>query len=232
MMITIRPAEERGHANFGWLDSHHTFSFGHYFDPKHMGFSSLRVINDDTVSPSMGFETHGHKDMEIISLVTQGTIAHKDSAGNVRELPAGEYQLMSAGKGIFHSEFNASRTDTLKFLQIWIQPNSVGGSPGYQQKSFGESEGFTTIITPDGRDGTLQIKQDMSLTQLILKQQDDAQWPIQKNRRYYVHIVEGQLTLNDDIELGQGDGAKIEQLELLKFAKQSEQVKVLLFDLI
>ncbi len=231
-MITIRPAEERGHANFGWLDSHHTFSFGHYFDPKHMGFSSLRVINDDTVSPSMGFETHGHKDMEIISLVTQGTIAHKDSAGNVRELPAGEYQLMSAGKGIFHSEFNASRTDTLKFLQIWIQPNSVGGSPGYQQKSFGESEGFTTIITPDGRDGTLQIKQDMSLTQLILKQQDDAQWPIQKNRRYYVHIVEGQLTLNDDIELGQGDGAKIEQLELLKFAKQSEQVKVLLFDLI
>ncbi|TDR13244.1 pirin family protein [Marinomonas communis] len=231
-MITIRPAEERGHANFGWLDSHHTFSFGHYFDPKHMGFSSLRVINDDTVSPSMGFETHGHKDMEIISLVTQGTIAHKDSAGNVRELPAGEYQLMSAGKGIFHSEFNASRTDTLKFLQIWIQPNSVGGSPGYQQKSFGESEGFTTIITPDGRDGTLQIKQDMSLTQLILKQQDDAQWPIQKDRRYYVHIVEGQLTLNDDIELGQGDGAKIEQLELLKFAKQSEQVKVLLFDLI
>lgn len=231
-MITIRPAEERGHANFGWLDSHHTFSFGHYYDPKHMGFSSLRVINDDTVSPSMGFETHGHKDMEIISLVTQGTIAHKDSAGNVRELPAGEYQLMSAGKGIFHSEFNASRTDTLKFLQIWIQPNSVGGSPGYQQKSFGESEGFTTIITPDGRDGTLQIKQDMSLTQLILKQQDDAQWPIQKDRRYYVHIVEGQLTLNDDIELGQGDGAKIEQLELLKFAKQSEQVKVLLFDLI
>ena len=231
-MITIRPAKERGHANFGWLDSHHTFSFGHYFDPKHMGFSSLRVINDDTVSPSMGFETHGHKDMEIISLVTQGTIAHKDSAGNVRELPAGEYQLMSAGKGIFHSEFNASRTDTLKFLQIWIQPNSVGGSPGYQQKSFGESEGFTTIITPDGRDGTLHIKQDMSLTQLILKQQDDAQWPIQKDRRYYVHIVEGQLTLNDDIELGQGDGAKIEQLELLKFAKQSEQVKVLLFDLI
>mgnify|MGYP001193803429 CR=1 FL=1 len=231
-MITIRPAEERGHANFGWLDSHHTFSFGHYYDPKHMGFSSLRVINDDTVSPSMGFETHGHKDMEIISLVTQGTIAHKDSAGNVRELPAGEFQLMSAGKGIFHSEFNASRTDTLKFLQIWIQPNSVGGSPGYQQKSFGESEGFTTIITPDGRDGTLQIKQDMSLTQLILKQQDGAQWPIQKDRRYYVHIVEGQLTLNDDIELGQGDGAKIEQLELLKFAKQSEQVKVLLFDLI
>lgn len=231
-MITIRPAKERGHANFGWLDSHHTFSFGHYYDPKHMGFSSLRVINDDTVSPSMGFETHGHKDMEIISLVTQGTIAHKDSAGNVRELPAGEYQLMSAGKGIFHSEFNASRTDTLKFLQIWIQPNSVGGSPGYQQKSFGESEGFTTIITPNGRDGTLQIKQDMSLTQLILKQQDDAQWPIQKDRRYYVHIVEGQLTLNDDIELGQGDGAKIEQLELLKFAKQSEQVKVLLFDLI
>ncbi|MBJ7549165.1 pirin family protein [Marinomonas ostreistagni] len=230
-MITIRPAEERGHANFGWLDSHHTFSFGHYYDPQHMGFSSLRVINDDTVSPSMGFETHGHKDMEIISLVTQGTIAHKDSAGNIRELPAGEYQLMSAGKGIFHSEFNASRTDTLKFLQIWIQPNSVGGSPCYQQKSFGESEGFTSIITPDGRDGTLQIKQDMSLTQLILKQQDSAKWSIKKDRRYYVHIVEGQLTLNNDIELGQGDGAKIEQLEILTFAKRSESVKALLFDL-
>lgn len=230
-MITLRPASERGHANFGWLNSYHTFSFGHYYDPKHMGFSALRVINDDTVHPKMGFETHGHKDMEIISLVTQGTIAHKDSAGNVRELPAGEYQLMSAGSGIYHSEFNASATDRLKFLQIWIQPNSFGGAPGYQQKSFGEAEGFTTIITADGRDGTLQIKQDAALIQLILKHDKDATWLADPKRHYYVHVVEGALMLEGEILMRQGDGAKIEQLSSIHFATQSEQLKVILFDL-
>lgn len=230
-MITLRPASERGQANFGWLNSYHTFSFGHYYDPKHMGFSALRVINDDTVHPNMGFETHGHRDMEIISLVTQGTIAHKDSAGNVRELPAGEYQLMSAGSGIFHSEFNASNSDRLKFLQIWIQPDSLGGHPGYQQKSFGEAEGFTTIITPDGRDGTLLIKQDAALIQLILNQEESATWSADPKRRYYVHVVEGALMLADEIPMRQGDGAKIEQLNSLHFAKQSEKLKVILFDL-
>lgn len=230
-MITLRLATERGHANFGWLNSYHTFSFGHYYDPKHMGFSALRVINDDTVHPQMGFETHGHKNMEIISLVTQGTIAHKDSAGNIRELPAGEYQLMSAGSGIFHSEFNASDTEHLKFLQIWIQPNSLGGAPGYQQKSFGEAEGFTTVITPDGRDGTLQIKQDAALIQLVLDQEKSATWTADSKRRYYIHVVAGTLLLEDEIVMQQGDGAKIEHLSSIHFEKQSDHLKVILFDL-
>lgn len=231
-MITLRKAQDRGHANFGWLDSYHTFSFGHYYDPAHMGFSQLRVINDDTVTPSMGFETHGHRDMEIISLVTQGVIAHKDSAGNVRELPAGEYQLMSAGSGIFHSEFNASAQDTLKFLQIWIQPNKKGGRPGYQQKSFGEEEGFTTVITPDGDDETLQIKQDMQLIQLILDDAKKATWHGDANRNYYVHVVEGDITLNGDHALSKGDGAKIESIEDIHFVKNSaNRAKALIFDL-
>ena len=230
-MITLRLATERGHANFGWLNSYHTFSFGHYYDPKHMGFSALRVINDDSVHPQMGFETHGHKNMEIISLVTQGTIAHKDSAGNIRELPAGEYQLMSAGSGIFHSEFNASDTEHLKFLQIWIQPNSLGGAPGYQQKSFGEAEGFTTVITPDGRDGTLQIKQDAALIQLVLDQEKSATWTADFKRRYYIHVVAGTLLLEDEIVMQQGDGAKIEHLSSIHFEKQSDHLKVILFDL-
>lgn len=151
-MITVRHAEDRGRANFGWLDSKHTFSFGSYYDPKHMGFSELRVINDDLVQPNAGFDTHGHRDMEIISYVLEGVIAHKDSEGNVQTLPAGEFQLMSAGKGIYHSEYNASETDPLRFLQIWIQPNTFGNKPGYQQKDFGRNAGLTTIATPNGRE--------------------------------------------------------------------------------
>ncbi|KZN12228.1 pirin family protein [Marinomonas sp. TW1] len=232
-MIQLRSANDRGHANFGWLNSYHSFSFGSYFDPQHMGFSHLRVINDDTVSPSAGFETHGHKDMEILSLVLQGTIAHKDSTGNVETLPAGEYQLMSAGKGIYHSEFNASKNETLKFLQIWIQPNHLGGEPGYQQKAFGEEEGLTDIITPDGQNGTLAIKQDMRLHQLILSEQTQLTWQVDLKRRYYIHLIEGELSLNDDTTMTAGDGAKIQSLEAINFTKLSQsRCKALLFDLI
>ncbi|RDL43776.1 pirin family protein [Marinomonas piezotolerans] len=231
-MITLRKAKDRGHANFGWLNSYHTFSFGHYYDPSHMGFSALRVINDDTVTPSMGFEAHGHKDMEIISLVTQGTIAHRDSAGNTRELPAGEYQLMSAGAGIVHSEFNASNNEPLKFLQIWIQPNQKGGQPGYQQKPFGEQDGFTTIITPDGQHDSLRIKQDMQLIQLVLDHDTEATLEVSTERRYYIHLIEGQLLLNDTDTLDSGDGAKIENTPHLSFSKlSSARVKALIFDL-
>ncbi|BFM49392.1 pirin family protein [Marinomonas sp. THO17] len=231
-MIQLRAAEDRGHANFGWLDSHHTFSFGSYFDPQHMGFSHLRVINDDTVSPSAGFETHGHKDMEILSLVLQGTIAHKDSTGNIEELPAGEYQLMSAGNGIYHSEFNASDKETLKFLQIWIQPNRLGGKPGYQQKAFGEAEGITNIITPDGQNGTLAIKQDMRLHQLIMAEQAKLTWSADSKRRYYIHLIEGELNLADGINMKPGDGAKLQSVSQIDFTKLSEErVKALLFDL-
>jgi len=232
-MITIRNAQDRGKANFGWLNSNHTFSFGSYYDPKQMGFSHLRVINDDTVTPGAGFETHGHKDMEILSLVLEGKIAHKDSAGNIKELPAGEYQLMSAGKGIYHSEFNASKKDMLKFLQIWIQPNQLGGEPGYQQKAFSQEQGFTTIITPNGKNGTLHIKQDMQLIQLILEDELKATWQADNNRRYYVHVIEGELSLGDGISIRPGDGAKIEDVSTIQLDKIGDQrVKALLFDLV
>ena len=230
-MITLRHANDRGTANFGWLDSKHTFSFGHYYDPKHMGFSALRVINDDLVKPGAGFDTHGHRDMEIISYVLEGVIEHKDSEGNVQTLPAGEFQLMSAGSGIYHSEYNGSQSEDLKFLQIWIQPDTVGNKPGYQQKDFGNNTGLTAIATPDGRDGTLHIKQDATLHQLILEPGQSIELPIIKGRNVYVHQVTGQLSV-DDVLLDVGDGAKVEAQNQLNFANQSsESVTALVFDL-
>ncbi|KGK13869.1 pirin family protein [Vibrio navarrensis] len=230
-MISVRQAQERGRANFGWLDSKHTFSFGSYYDPQHMGFSALRVINDDKVIPGAGFETHGHRDMEIISYVLSGTIAHKDSEGNVQTLPAGEFQLMSAGKGIYHSEFNASKADDLRFLQIWIEPNSLGGQPGYQQKDFGREPGLTPIATPDGREGTLHIKQDATLSQLILASGESLNLAVQAGRKVYVHLVSGTLSL-DSTTLQPGDGAKVvDQTELELRSSGSETVTALVFDL-
>lgn len=230
-MITLRNANDRGTANFGWLDSKHTFSFGHYYDPKHMGFSALRVINDDLVKPGAGFDTHGHRDMEIISYVLEGVIEHKDSEGNVQTLPAGEFQLMSAGSGIYHSEYNSSQSEDLKFLQIWIQPNTVGNKPGYQQKDFGKNTGLTVIATPDGRDGTLHIKQDATLHQLILEPGQSIELSIINGRNVYVHQVTGQLSV-DDVLLDAGDGAKVEAQNQLNFANQSsESVTALVFDL-
>ncbi|KYN23855.1 pirin [Vibrio cidicii] len=230
-MISVRQAQERGRANFGWLDSKHTFSFGSYYDPQHMGFSALRVINDDKVIPGAGFETHGHRDMEIISYVLSGTIAHKDSEGNVQTLPAGEFQLMSAGKGIYHSEFNASKADDLRFLQIWIEPNSLGGQPGYQQKDFGREPGLTPIATPDGREGTLHIKQDATLSQLILASGESFSLAVQAKRKVYVHLVSGSLSL-DSTTLQPGDGAKVvDQTAIELRSSGSETVTALVFDL-
>ncbi|KYN91107.1 pirin [Vibrio cidicii] len=230
-MISVRQAQERGRANFGWLDSKHTFSFGSYYDPQHMGFSALRVINDDKVIPGAGFETHGHRDMEIISYVLSGTIAHKDSEGNVQTLPAGEFQLMSAGKGIYHSEFNASKADDLRFLQIWIEPNSLGGQPGYQQKDFGREPGLTPIATPDGREGTLHIKQDATLSQLILASGESLNLAVQAKRKVYVHLVSGSLSL-DSTTLQPGDGAKVvDQTAIELRSSGSETVTALVFDL-
>ena len=232
-MITIRKAHDRGQADFGWLNSHHTFSFGHYYDSKHMGFSHLRVINDDRVTPGAGFDTHGHRDMEIISYVLQGRIAHKDSAGNIKELPAGEFQLMSAGKGVTHSEFNASDTEPLKFLQIWIEPNVTGGNPGYQQKDFGQNHGLTTIITPDGRNGTLSIKQDAQLSQLILDAGKQEKVTVNNKRNVYVHQIEGELTLNDGTILTPGDGVKVsDEVAITLKNTGTTQVRALIFDLV
>lgn len=230
-MISVRHSHERGRANFGWLDSKHTFSFGNYYDPKHMGFSALRVINDDIVNPGAGFDTHGHRDMEIISYVLEGSIEHKDSEGNVQVLPAGEFQLMSAGTGIFHSEYNASKKDNLRFLQIWIQPNTFGNKPGYAQKDFGTNPGLTTIATPTGEKGTLLIKQDAKLHQLILEPGMGLDLNIEQGRKFYVHQIEGKLSV-DETELNAGDGAKIENQQRISLTNKGERnVTALVFDL-
>jgi redox-sensitive bicupin YhaK (pirin superfamily) len=229
-MFEVIRSNERGGAHFGWLKSKHTFSFGNYYNPKQMGFSALRVINDDQVAAGAGFQTHSHKNMEIISYVLSGRIAHKDSAGNEEVLPAGEFQLMSAGKGISHSEFNASQTDELKFLQIWIQPNQLDGEPGYQQKDFGEAVGLTEVITADGRNGTLQMKQDASVSQLILLPEQLMSLPVTAARAYYLHLIHGELTLQGQT-LKVGDGIKLAALQQLTVVAGAEHVKALWFDL-
>lgn len=230
-MIEIRKAQDRGRANFGWLDSKHTFSFGSYHDPQHMGYSALRVINDDTVTPGAGFGTHGHRDMEIISYVTQGVIEHKDSMGNIQSLPEGEFQLMSAGRGVQHSEYNGSQSDLLKFLQIWIIPDEQGGEPGYQQKHFGFKPGLTQVVTPTGENGTLKIKQDASLSQLIVEPEKSFEMQVDTARKYYLHLVNGQVKVND-VDLQPGDGIKIQdESHITALNTGDDKVTALLFDL-
>ena len=230
-MIEKRAAQERGHVDLGWLNSYHTFSFGQYYDPHHMGFSALRVINDDTVQPDQGFQTHGHRNMEIISFVLEGTIAHKDSGGNIETLPQGEFQLMSAGQGIYHSEFNHSSTNPLHFLQIWIEPNQTDTRPSYQQKPFNVIQGLTPIATPDGQYDSFTIKQDASLFQLVLAGQTQQRYAIADSRRVYVHLISGSLQIND-LSLLPGDGAKISDIDQIDLINEgSEQVIALMFDL-
>lgn len=230
-MMQFRRSNERGRASFGWLHSQHTFSFGMYYDPEHMGHSVLRVINDDEVAPGAGFDPHGHRDMEIISYVLEGAIEHKDSEGNVQTLPAGEFQLMSAGTGIMHSEYNASRNDPLKFLQIWVLPNVAGEQPGYQQKDFGRDPGLTAVITPTGEGGTLRIKQDATLYQLLLNTDHSAEQLVVENRKVYVHLIEGELTVNGE-HMHPGDGVATKNVNELQFAQQGEApVRALVFDL-
>src|SRR5690606_20016204 len=215
IMFEVIRSADRGRASFGWLNSKHTFSFGNYYNPQQMGFSALRVINDDEVAPGGGFQTHSHSNMEIISYVLEGRIAHRDSTGNEEVLPAGEFQLMSAGSGIAHSEFNASRQERLKFLQIWIEPNEFDGEPGYQQKDFGQAEGLTEVIAADGRNGTLIIKQDASVSQLILPAGESIEFPVGKGRVFYLHLIEGELAL-DEARLQPGDGIKFVKIDSLR----------------
>ncbi|GGZ14671.1 pirin family protein [Shewanella fodinae] len=228
-MINVRKASERGQADFGWLQSRHTFSFGNYYDPRYMGVSALRVINDDRVIPGQGFATHGHRDMEIISYVISGTIAHKDSYGHVKDLPAGEFQLMSAGSGIYHSEYNPSATEPLHFLQIWIQPATTGGQPEYQQKAFEQTEALTAVITPDGRDGTLRIKQDATVYRLQLADAEQLTLPLTNSRTLYLQLIKGELTLNGT-QLNVGDGVSVTDEQLLSL-QASDNVEALVFDL-
>jgi redox-sensitive bicupin YhaK (pirin superfamily) len=229
-MLTLRKSSERGGVNHGWLNSQHAFSFGSYYDPKHMGFSKLRVINDDHVAAGAGFDTHGHRDMEIISYVLEGVIAHKDSEGNIKTLPAGEFQLMSAGSGITHSEYNHSQQEPLKFLQIWIEPNVRGQIPGYQQKDFGQTEGLTNVISPDGVDGSLQIKQNAHLHQLILASGKSLAFNPQLPKQY-IYLITGQLQVDGET-LSSGDGMQVTDEGGLSFVSVGENpVKALVFEL-
>ena len=228
-MVYLRRSQERGYSDLGWLQSRHTFSFGNYYDPDHMGLSALRVINDDHVQPGTGFATHSHQDMEIISYVQQGTIEHKDSMGNVEVLPAGEFQLMSAGTGVTHSEYNPSSSESLSFLQIWIQPAELGVEPGYQQKPFGQREGLTIIVSPDGRDGSLKIHQDAWLHQLQLGPGQGEHYALRPGRTAYVHVICGTLDVNEH-RLEAGDAIGLSEVAMIRF-EAPEDTQALLFDL-
>jgi redox-sensitive bicupin YhaK (pirin superfamily) len=228
-MIETRLGNERGQADHGWLQSRHTFSFADYYDPDHMGVSSLRVINDDRVSPGRGFTTHSHRDMEIISYVKKGIIEHKDSMGNVEKLPAGEFQLMSAGTGVTHSEYNPSTSESLEFLQIWIEPDTYGTRPGYQQKRFAAREGMQLIVSPDGREGSLLIHQDAFMYQLVLGAGQAVAYSPGSGRTLYVHVVSGNISVNGEL-LGGGDGATVKLVDMVGFSG-NENSEALVFDL-
>lgn len=234
-MITLRPANERGHANHGWLDTWHTFSFAHYYDPEHMGVSALRVINDDTVAPGAGFGTHGHRDMEIISYVLSGGLEHKDSMGFGSVIRPGEVQRMSAGSGVMHSEYNASSSEQVNFLQIWIVPNVVGIEPGYEQKQFHEQLNgqLCLIASPDGEAGSVTIHQDAKLYAARLQQGEAIDFEPDPSRVYYLHLALGKLKLNMT-DMQHGDGALLYQEGRLKFEAAGDtdsDAELLLFDL-
>ncbi len=231
-MMHIRQSEARGRADFGWLDSRHSFSFGEYYDPTYMGFGPLRVINEDRVAPGGGFPTHGHRDMEILSYVLEGALEHKDSIGTGSVIRPGEVQRMSAGTGIRHSEYNASDQEAVHFLQIWIEPERQGLAPSYEQKSFPEQErrnSLRLVAAGDGRDGALTIHQDTELYASLLDAGRHVVHPLRDGRGAWLQLVRGGLTLNGE-RLSTGDGAalaKVSQLEI----EATEDSEFLLFDL-
>ena len=230
--LNIRRANERGHADHGWLKTNHTFSFADYHDPAHMGFRSLRVINDDWVAPGMGFGTHPHREMEIFSYVLAGAMEHKDSMGNGRVLSPGQIQLMSAGRGVTHSEFNPSRTDPLHLLQIWIQPRERGLTPSYTEwhpKAGHADVPKVLVISPDGREDSATIHQDADVYRILLKPGQAVTHDIQAGRGAWLHVATGGLTLNG-VALTAGDAASTEEHGMLEFVA-TEPAEALLFDL-
>ncbi len=231
-MLTLRKSSERGYADHGWLKSYHSFSFANYHDPAHMGFGNLRVINEDKIAPGTGFGTHGHKDMEIISYVLSGSIGHKDSIGNGASIPPGDVQRMSAGRGIMHSEFNHAPEETTHFLQIWIQPNIMGIEPGYEQKSFSEAEkrgALRLVASNDGAQGSVKIHADAKLYAGLFDNAESASLPIGPHRKYYVHLIKGQLNVNG-VTLNTGDAAKLVDESNLSI-DHAQHAEVLVFDL-
>ncbi len=231
-MIQVRKSEDRGHANHGWLDSYHSFSFADYHDPAHVQFSVLRVINEDRVAPGAGFPTHGHRDMEIVSYVLEGALEHKDSMGTGSVIRPGDVQRMSAGTGVRHSEFNASKSELVHFLQIWILPMTHGIAPGYEQKYFAPADlagRLRLIASPNGRDGSVTIHQDALLYATKLDGMMNVSHTLADGRRAYVHVARGQLRLNG-ATLVAGDGARIENETRLRL-EQARDAEVLVFDL-
>jgi redox-sensitive bicupin YhaK (pirin superfamily) len=231
-MIKIRSSNERGLANYDWLDTHYTFSFNTYYDPQFMGFSDLRVINEDFVLGGKGFGTHGHRDMEILTTVISGALEHRDSTGGKGVIHPHEWQRMTAGTGVRHSEMNASAEETVHLLQIWILPEAENLTPGYEQKTFSPEEKngrFLLVASRDARNGSLKINQDTSLFNAILQAESEISHEIATGRRAWVQVVTGEIELND-LKMQAGDGAAVSEETLLKFKAKTES-EVLLFDL-
>ena len=231
-MLTVRKSQDRGRADHGWLSSFHSFSFAGYHDPAHMGFGNLRVINEDRIAPGTGFGTHGHRDMEIISYVLSGELAHKDSMGNIKGIPPGDVQRMSAGTGVQHSEFNHAAGQTTHFLQIWIEPNVRGIPPSYEQKTFAEAEKqgvLRLVASPDGAQGSVKIHADAALYAGLLDGADAVTWTLNPARKTYVHLVRGALNANGQALAG-GDALLMDKETTLSLT-DGHDAEVLVFDL-
>ena len=231
-MLTVRKSADRGHADHGWLKSWHSFSFADYYDPAHMGWGNLRVINDDLIAPGTGFGMHGHRDMEIVTYVTAGALAHRDSMGNGTTIPPGDVQRMSAGRGVRHSEFNHAPDQTTHLFQIWIEPRDLGIEPGYEQKSFapGEKRGRLRLIaSPDGADGSVTIHADASIYAGLFDGGESASLALDPARKAYVHVARGTLTVNGQI-LHKGDAALLADEATLTLGN-GRDAEVLVFDL-
>ena len=231
-MITLRKSQERGYADHGWLKSFHSFSFAGYYDEKHMGFGNLRVINEDRIAPGTGFGTHGHKDMEIISYVLQGSLAHKDNMGNVKGIPPGDVQRMSAGTGVQHSEFNHAQGQTTHFLQIWIEPNVKGIAPSYEQKTFSADDKrgkLRLVASNDGAEGSVTVHADAKIYAGLFDGQDAATLALNPARKTYMHLVRGSLQVNN-LPLVAGDAALLVSESELVLARGVD-AEVLVFDL-
>ena len=228
-MIYLRKAEERGQANHGWLESWHTFSFASYHDANFMGFSALRVINEDIVAAGQGFGTHPHKDMEILTYVLSGTVEHQDSMGNKEQIPAGEFQIMSAGTGVRHSEYNASSSDPLHLYQIWIIPERTGIEPRYDQRRFPDVKGRQFVLTPDAREGSLKVYQDMTLSRWVFSAGEKDDVSIETGRRVWVQVVKGDIRVNGETARASDAFAVWDEASLT--IEASSDAEVLLFDL-
>ena len=231
-MLTLRKSQERGYADHGWLKSYHSFSFANYYDPQHMGFGNLRVINEDRIAPGTGFGTHGHRDMEIVSYVLEGNLAHKDTMGNVKGIPPGDVQRMSAGTGVQHSEFNHAPDQTTHFLQIWIEPNVTGIAPSYEQKSFPDAEKrgrLRLVASPDGSEGSVLIHADARLYAGLFDAGESARLALEPGRKGYVHVVQGSIEVNGT-PLSAGDAAKLENETRIELSS-ANKAEVLVFAL-